>query len=406
MRKKIRVILSYTFATTLVFAMITGCGSKSKNAENKTAKIVELSDKETTNKDDESAKDEKTAKTEADSKTEAASKEETTSETEMTAKTEETTIIQPTEQEQTESFDVEPMNTTMYINGNANVRKGPGTNYESLGKLQRGKALSVLGKSGEWYQVEYYGDYAYVHQSLLQNDAPTNEQSDTYAGAQPGTQPGSKPEAPPASQQVGERYVVDYVIESETLPAEKVKYGVTRIPHVKNYYYVYSDNSRELYNTYTDYEYDHSGYNASEDDLKVDTESVAVANRAYYEEVLRLVNEIRAEAGVGPLKLDDSLCKASTMRALEMGYSDTFSHTRPDGRQCFSVLSYYNISHSSAGENIAAGYTSPAEVVEGWKNSEGHYANMIGASFTKLGVGYFNSEIGGWGNYWVQMFTN
>lgn len=117
MRKKIRVILSYTFATTLVFAMITGCGSKSKNAENKTAKIVELSDKETTNKDEESAKDEKTAKTEADSKTEAASKEETTSETEMTAKTEGTTIIQPTEQEQTESFDVEPMNNLTLMQG-------------------------------------------------------------------------------------------------------------------------------------------------------------------------------------------------------------------------------------------------------------------------------------------------
>lgn len=93
------------------------------------------------------------------------------------------------------------------------------------------------------------------------------------------------------------------------------------------------------------------------------------------------------------------------MRAVEMAYANIFSHTRPDGSSCFSVFPYYSISYFAAGENIAAGYGSPEAVVTGWKNSEGHYANMINVSFTKLGVGYFNIDYG-YGAYWVQLFTN
>ncbi|HCF82769.1 MAG TPA: serine protease, partial [Ruminococcaceae bacterium] len=51
------------------------------------------------------------------------------------------------------------------------------------------------------------------------------------------------------------------------------------------------------------------------------------------------------------------------------------------------------------GENIAYGYRTPAEVVEGWLNSPGHRANILTGSFTHIGVGYNEN-----GNYWVQLF--
>ena len=46
----------------------------------------------------------------------------------------------------------------------------------------------------------------------------------------------------------------------------------------------------------------------------------------YVDEVLKLVNEARAETGVPPLELDASLRKAAQVRAAEC--VETFSHTR------------------------------------------------------------------------------
>lgn len=115
------------------------------------------------------------------------------------------------------------------------------------------------------------------------------------------------------------------------------------------------------------------------------------------QEVLRLVNEIRAENGLGALTTESALTRAANKRADEI--VESFSHTRPNGESCFTVLEEYNISYMGAGENIAMGYTSAQAVVEAWMNSEGHRANILNASYTKLGVGYDPDT-----NSWVQLF--
>jgi len=55
-----------------------------------------------------------------------------------------------------------------------------------------------------------------------------------------------------------------------------------------------------------------------------------------------------------------------------------------------------------SGENIAMGYSSPSQVVRGWINSPGHYANMMG-NYKYIGVGD-TSAIGG-SPYWTQQFN-
>lgn len=68
-------------------------------------------------------------------------------------------------------------------------------------------------------------------------------------------------------------------------------------------------------------------------------------------------------------------------RATEI--SSNMSHTRPDGKECFTVLKEMNISYNYAGENIGGGYSSPEAVVKGWMNSEGHRDNILDPYFTK-----------------------
>lgn len=192
-------------------------------------------------------------------------------------------------------------------------------------------------------------------------------------------------------------------VKSDVVP---YKYGITKYDATTNYYTLFSDNSKELLYSDSYTVYDSSNYSATDSQLKSEADSNASKYMSYYQEVLRLVNEIRAEAGVGPLTLDTTLCKAASMRALEMDYGNQMSHTRPSGKDCFSVLDFYGASFGTCGENIAAGQTSASSVVNGWKNSPGHYQNMINASYTKLGVGYSAMGVGDYGHYWCQLFTN
>ncbi len=116
-------------------------------------------------------------------------------------------------------------------------------------------------------------------------------------------------------------------------------------------------------------------------------------------EVLALVNIERNKEGLKSLTLDADLCKAAQVRAKEI--NTLFSHTRPDGTSCFTVLDEFNISWNAIGENIAKGHMSPKEVVTAWMNSEGHRRNIMSSNFGKLGVGYDSST-----KAWVQIFTN
>lgn len=123
---------------------------------------------------------------------------------------------------------------------------------------------------------------------------------------------------------------------------------------------------------------------------------------SYMEQVVNLVNIERAKEGLAPLTMDTKISAAAQVRAKECEQS--FSHTRPDGRNFATALKEQNLSYRRAGENIAWGQRSPEEVVKAWMNSAGHRANIMNTGFTKIGVGYYQNTRGT--NYWCQLFTN
>lgn len=199
-----------------------------------------------------------------------------------------------------------------------------------------------------------------------------------------------------------EIYIVDWVQEYGS-PQVTSYLGATRTVTPVNNYAVYSDGSRELIHSSEEVTTSSDGYGATDDQLQAFSQSYASSYRGYYEQVLVLVNQIRAEVGVDPVVLDDTLCLAATMRSVEMDLKNYFAHSRADGSDVFSIFRYFGYA-GMMGENIAAGYSSPEAVVEGWKNSPGHYSNMITSEFTRMGVGYSNLGFGDWHNYWTQLF--
>ena len=66
------------------------------------------------------------------------------------------------------------------------------------------------------------------------------------------------------------------------------------------------------------------------------------------------------------------------------------------------MMESFGIRFSAAGENIASGQKTPAEVVAAWMNSPGHRANILSPTYNQLGVGLATSKSGK--NYWTQMF--
>ena len=122
-------------------------------------------------------------------------------------------------------------------------------------------------------------------------------------------------------------------------------------------------------------------------------------NAAYEAEVVRLVNAERAKYGLAALTQDDGAQNVAHVRAKEIVQS--FARTRPDGSSCFTAASDLGVTYRSAGENIAYGYATPAQVVNGWMNSEGQRKNILSSSYTKIGVGSYSAN---GVMYWSQFF--
>lgn len=120
------------------------------------------------------------------------------------------------------------------------------------------------------------------------------------------------------------------------------------------------------------------------------------------DKVIQLLNAYRVEQGLPELAKHDVLTEAANIRGYEVSY--LFSHTRPNGSDFYYVSDEFFTYFTSLGENIASGQTTPEMVMEGWKNSPGHNANMLG-DFSSVGVACFVSEENGRYVYnWVQIF--
>ena len=111
----------------------------------------------------------------------------------------------------------------------------------------------------------------------------------------------------------------------------------------------------------------------------------------YASEVIRLVNQERANAGLDTLIEDSYLNEVAEERVVE--YSEVQSHTRPDGTTVVAL---------GLGENCRYGSSTPQAAVNGWMNSSGHKANILLENYVSIGSACY---IGADGKlYWVITF--
>ncbi|MGE5831269.1 MAG: CAP domain-containing protein [Micromonosporaceae bacterium] len=119
--------------------------------------------------------------------------------------------------------------------------------------------------------------------------------------------------------------------------------------------------------------------------------------------VVELTNAERDDAGCPALRLDLRLRTAARAYSNEMARYGTWGHTGRDGSTPGQRMARagYNVDGGWA-ENIARGYASAEEVMNGWMTSTGHRANILNCGLRAVGVGVARASNGRL--YWTQDF--
>lgn len=110
---------------------------------------------------------------------------------------------------------------------------------------------------------------------------------------------------------------------------------------------------------------------------------------AYALLLLERVNAARTANGLPPLVLDETLCRLAYVRAQEAAVQ--WSHTRPNGKPCYSVYEEFNIQRIFwTGENLAYYALQDAQLIaDSWMESEGHRKNILYPKYTAAGMAVF-----------------
>ncbi|MBI4157656.1 CvpA family protein [Candidatus Woesebacteria bacterium] len=120
-------------------------------------------------------------------------------------------------------------------------------------------------------------------------------------------------------------------------------------------------------------------------------------------QMFALVNEERRKRGIKELTWAPNIVPVARAHARDMWERKYFSHYSPEGKDVGDRLEASGINYQIAGENLALAPT-VATAHNGLMNSEGHRANILEPSFSRMGIGVIDNGI--YGKMFVQVFTD
>jgi uncharacterized protein YkwD len=98
------------------------------------------------------------------------------------------------------------------------------------------------------------------------------------------------------------------------------------------------------------------------------------------DDVLTVINADRAT----PLVMNPELSKAAQDKANALIACQCFSHT-VNGKRFYSAIQDHKLSYWNAGENLAEGFSSVADLNNAWLSSPSHRANIL-FPYTQTGI--------------------
>lgn len=119
-----------------------------------------------------------------------------------------------------------------------------------------------------------------------------------------------------------------------------------------------------------------------------------------------LINEARAAHGLPPLARASELARAACRHSTDMANHNFLAHIGSDGSTPGQRIKEAGYGWRAWGENIAAGYLSPEDVVAAWMASSGHRSVILRETYMDMGVGYAYNASSQYRHYYTVKFAS
>lgn len=113
------------------------------------------------------------------------------------------------------------------------------------------------------------------------------------------------------------------------------------------------------------------------------------------DEVVKLTNQKRLEAGLSQLTLNNSLSNAAQAKGNDMIVKDYWAHVAPDGTQPWKFFSNFGYKYKYAGENLARDFSNANDAMDAWMNSPTHKENILNPKYKEIGIGVIEGDLAG-----------
>ncbi len=113
------------------------------------------------------------------------------------------------------------------------------------------------------------------------------------------------------------------------------------------------------------------------------------------DEVIRLTNLKRREAGVPELSYNAALSQAAKAKGEHMLANDYWAHIAPDGTEPWKFFTDYGYKYRYAGENLARDFSNPSSAIDAWMASPSHKENMLSSKYKEIGVAVVEGDLNG-----------
>lgn len=100
----------------------------------------------------------------------------------------------------------------------------------------------------------------------------------------------------------------------------------------------------------------------------------------------RAINSYRAAKGLKAVRLNTQLITAAQAHSSDLAKNDRISHYGSDGSDAWERVRRTGYAPRLAAENVGTGQDTLAEVMDGWKKSKGHNANLLLADAREMGI--------------------
>ncbi|EJF90318.1 CAP domain-containing protein [Bartonella tamiae] len=137
--------------------------------------------------------------------------------------------------------------------------------------------------------------------------------------------------------------------------------------------------------------------------LFVSSLSLAKAKTLSHDHAEKLLNTIRRDHHLNPLKHDQRLEQMAQYQANLMAETNKVSHSVKWGQGFVSRLRQFGI-RGAAGENLSAGQKDVSNAYKAWMNSPQHRRNMLDPSFGHFALACASKPNNPKYIYWVIVF--